>query len=249
MLSVVHQAERLLIPVFLSVGMLTYYTVPYEAVSRAAILPVSMALALFPVFSRFDGREEQALTNLVVKPLKYLVLIMTPVLTFVVLFAHELLAFWMGGAFAAEAAASLQLLAVAFYFGAFCHILRAAVQGLGRPDLKARLDVLNGALFLTLLFVMTPRFGLTGAASAKAAVALTELGGLLVLASWIAPRALGPRRLWPALGPALGIGGAFVCVAATTVWLRGSPLAYAVFAVVTLVFLSLFWQRVSLETR
>jgi O-antigen/teichoic acid export membrane protein len=57
------QAERLLIPALLSIGALTFYAVPYEAVSRAAVLPVSMALTLFPAFSRFDGREETAVTD------------------------------------------------------------------------------------------------------------------------------------------------------------------------------------------
>jgi O-antigen/teichoic acid export membrane protein len=244
-ISLVSHVERLLIPVFLSVGMLTYYSVPYEAVSRGAIVPVSMALALFPVFSRFNGREGQPLTSLVVRPLKYLLLIMTPALTFVVLFARELLSFWMGPSFAARAAAPLQFLAVAFYMGAFSHILRSAVHGLGRPDLKAQLDLLNGILFVTLLFTLIPRFGLVGAGGARAMTALTELVGLVILVSRIAPHSLEPGRLWHALSPGLAVGGGFVCIAAAIALMRGSTLAYAVFAVLTFLYIPLFWRRAS----
>lgn len=237
------QFERLLIPALVSIAALTYYTVPSEAVSRAAILPVSMALTLFPAVSRFNGHEDPALTEMVTRPMKWLLLVTTPLLAFAGLFAHELLAAWMGTAFAVEAASALRVLAVAFYVAGFSHILRAVVQGLGRPDLKAKLDLANAGLLLALLFTMTPRFGLAGAAGAKLITSCTELATLFVLASRIAPTALGLHGVIGRLGPGVTVSVSFVVVAAIAAeWQRGSPLAYMAFGVLALLHTTLFWK-------
>lgn len=243
MVPLLTYAERLLIPALISIGTLTFYAVPYEAVSRAAVLPVSMAMTLFPAFSRFDGREREALTDLVVKPMKCLLLIMTPALAFVGLFAHELLAAWMGTSFADQAAPALRVLAVAFYMAGFSHILRAVVQGLGRPDLKAKLDLGNAALFLALLFVLTPWFGLAGAAGAKLVTSCIELAALFLLAPRVAPLALQPRRVLRLLAAGTGMSISFVIGAAVAAaWMRGSPLTYASFGVLALVHTFAFWK-------
>jgi O-antigen/teichoic acid export membrane protein len=66
----------------------------------------------------------------------------------------------------------------------------ATLQGLGRPDLHATLDVVDAALLLGLLLVLVPERGLVGAAVARMIIAAVELGGLLVLtlrASRLAP--------------------------------------------------------------
>ena len=213
------QAERLLIPALLSVTALTSYTVPYEAVSRVTILPVSMALVLFPAFSRFDGRDGEPLRDLVVRPARYLAVVMTPLLAFGALFARELLTVWMGPDFALQATAPLQLLAAAFYFGAFSNILRAAIQGLGRPDLKAKLDLGNAALFVVVLLALTPRFGLPGAAAARLIMTCTDLGMLVVLAALAAPHSLQPAELLDWLRPDVAAVVLFV----TTVGVTSSP--------------------------
>jgi O-antigen/teichoic acid export membrane protein len=246
MLPVMKQAERFFIPALLSVGALAFYVVPFEAVSRAAILPISMALALFPAFSRLDRCDGPSLTDLVIRPSRYLLLIMTPAFALPALFADELLTVWMGRAFAAEAAPPLRLLAAAFYVSGFAHILKAAVQGLGRPDLKAKLDLVITGLFLSLLFVLIPRFGLEGAATAKLVMALADLTGLLVLASYVAPQALKVGRVLGLLLPGLTISAAFVLVAAAaTTWWRGSAAAYLMFVILAAVYVCAFWKWVA----
>jgi O-antigen/teichoic acid export membrane protein len=237
------RAERLLIPALLSVAALTPYTVAYEALSRVTILPVSMALALFPAFSGFDAREGGALRGLVVRPARYLAVVMTPLLTFGALFARELLTVWMGPDFALQATAPLQLLAAAFYFGAFSSILRAAIQGLGRPDLKAKLDMGNAALFLVVLLALTPRFGLRGAAAARLIMTCTELGMLVVLAPLAAPRALRPTYLLDSLRlDVAAVVGFVTIVGVTSEWLRGSAFAYVAFALFTTGYFWVFWK-------
>src|SRR5690606_38389069 len=62
---------------------------------------------------------------------------------------------------------TLRLLALAFFFNGFGQLALAGVQGLGRPDLKAKLDLVQVPLYIGCAAVLTIRFGITGAASAK----------------------------------------------------------------------------------
>jgi O-antigen/teichoic acid export membrane protein len=175
--------------------------------------------------------------------MRYLLLITTPLFAFTALFAGDLLAAWVGPRFAAEAAVPLQLLAVAFYLGGFAHILRSAVQGLGRPDLKAGLDLANAGLFLALLLALTPRLGVAGAAVARLAMAATELAGLCVLASRVAPGALAPAPLARALRFDLAASASFAIAAALAAEaLGGSPLSYVVFALCATAHVIVFWK-------
>ena len=245
-LPVLSRAERLLIPPLLSLEALAYYTAPYEAVSRLAIVPTSMSSTLFPAFSRLDGRHGASLTDLVARPMRYLLVVMTIVLSAAALFADELLAIWMGHPFAVHAASPLKVLAVAFYFAGFSPILRAALQGLGRPDLKAKLDFLNVALFLGLLLWWIPKFGLVGAAGAKLAVSVTDLFGSLALLSIVAPDALGPSRLWRSLSRDVMAASAFVvAVLATAMWLGQTAFVYPAFVVCSIGYLLVFWNSLT----
>ncbi len=245
-LPVLSRAERLMIPPLLSLGALGFYTVPYEAVSRLAIIPNSMSSTLYPAFSRFDGRLSSTLTDLVARPMRYLTVVMTVMLSGAALFADQLLSIWIGPSFALEAANPLRLLAVAFYFAAFSQILRSALHGLGRPDLKAKLDLANAVLFVLLLFWWIPWFGLIGAAAAKLAVNLTELVGSFVLLSVAAPESLSAPRLWRLLSRDVGAAAAFVVVAtAAAMWLEQPSLSYLAFAGCVLGYVLIFWTSLT----
>lgn len=243
LLPVLKQAERFLIPSMLSLQALTFYAVPYEAMSRAAIVPISMTTVLFPSFSRFNGDGGRELTSLVARPLRYLLVVMTPPLTFAGLFAHDVLALWMGPTFANQAAAALGILAAASYLNAFANLLRTAIQGMGRPDLKAILDLGNALLFIALLLVLVPRFGIAGAAAGRLIITIVEVMALSLFAWRVAPVAFGPRRLGELVGADFVLALAFVaCSGLAARATRGSTMAYIVFATLVVAYLAAFWR-------
>jgi O-antigen/teichoic acid export membrane protein len=204
--------ERFLIPALLTVGALTYYVVPFEVLTRVAIVPAAMALTLFPAFSFMDRRDPGAVDELFSRPLKYLLLIMTPVLAFIAVFAEPLLGAWLGDEFAARAALPLRILVVAFYLNAFAQIPFAALHGLGRPDLKAKLDLVQVPLFLVLLLVFIPRWGIAGAAAAKLAVTALDAAALFLFVAWV-HRTTSARRFPPPLRRAAGLSLVFGALA------------------------------------
>lgn len=239
--------ERALITSLISVGALTLYNVPYEMLSRLAFFPASLALTLFPAFSYAQARDNAWLGELIARPVKYSVLLVTPVLLFVAVFAHELLLIWFDADFADRSAATLQILTAVFFLNAFAQIPFAAVQGLGRPDLKVKLDLLEVPLFAGLCWVLIPRGGIEGAALAKLGVTLFDTVALFVLA----PRVGGipARAIWTRDVRAAGLAAAaFAAVALIVGRIATSPvLGLAFFGAAAIAFGWVFWRWASDE--
>jgi O-antigen/teichoic acid export membrane protein len=234
--------ERFLIPALLTMGALTYYAIPYEVLVRLAIVPAAMALTLFPAFSALQRSDDAALGQLFARPLKYLLLVMTPALAFLAVFARPLLAAWLGDDFAALAATPMRILIVAFYLNAFSQIPFAALQGLGRPDLKARLDMVQLPLFVVLLVVLIPPFGIAGAAAAKLIITVVDVTGLFFLLGRLRPAA-GLRRAPAALRHAAALSLAFAAAVLALLALPiGVVLAMLAFAGLTALFAAAFWR-------
>lgn len=168
---VIHHGEKLLIPSLLTVGALSYYSPPLDVVARIGVIPFSMAIALLPKFSylgieEMQGHREHMLT----KPIKYLLLIMTPIAAFLIFFAHEIISVWLGSAFIDTSGDLLALFALAYFFNAFAYVAFSAIQGLGFPELKAFLDLVLAPVFLVGCWFALSGFGLAGVAMIKAIV-------------------------------------------------------------------------------
>lgn len=159
--------ERFLIASVLSVSVLTYYAVPSELVSRVVIFPSSIAATLFPFISRQAGRND-IVSDVTSRSIKYLLFIMTPLTATFVCFAHEIVRLWMGDEFAAQSARVLSILAVALFLNAFAYIPFTSVQALGKPHLKAILDVISLPLYVGYCWLLMHYMRLNGAAIGKA---------------------------------------------------------------------------------
>src|SRR5258707_12251500 len=70
--------ERFMIASLLSVSMLTFYSAPYELVSKLLIFPMSVVPSLFPYFSYHGSRKSSEVAEVTSRTLKYLFLVLTP---------------------------------------------------------------------------------------------------------------------------------------------------------------------------
>jgi O-antigen/teichoic acid export membrane protein len=174
--------ERFMIASFLSVGMLTYYSVPFDLVSKIVIFPASIAPALFPYFSYHGSRSGNAVSDVTSRALKYLLLVMTPGTAIFVFFGRNILQLWMGTEFASHSTVVLQITAVAFFLNAFAFVPYTSVQALGRPDLKAILDICALPLYAVTSWWLMRRTGINGAALAKLGVTVFDTGFLFLFA-------------------------------------------------------------------
>ncbi|MBM3287285.1 MAG: flippase [Candidatus Eisenbacteria bacterium] len=225
--------ERFLIASFLSVGLLAYYATPYEMIVRAAALPAAFALTLFPAFSFHGPQNRETVLRLFSHSLKWLFLLMVPVTVFFVAFGGALLSLWLGGDFAEKSTLLFRILAVSFFFHAFAYVPLSVVQGFGRPDLKAKLDLFEVPLFALLLFLLLPRAGLEGAALAKLLITLVDVAFLFLFAR----RLLGFRTASFRGRTTLLLGGAVLAYVALSAMfaagVRSAPLGIGAWLVAT----------------
>jgi O-antigen/teichoic acid export membrane protein len=233
--------ERLLIGGLRSLTDLAYYAVPFEIVARTAVIPSAVALTLFPAFS-YAQRSRDTIAALFRRPLRLLFLLQWPLLVVFWLFPGEILAGWMNEEVAAAGAQALRLLALAFFFNGFAQLALAGVQGLGRPDLKAKLDLVQVPLYIAAAALLTARYGVTGAASAKLLFTVLDTAILFLFARRLgAPPLLAP--MWLRRNPINAVATGVIIVATTAAML--APLTVRLATGVGAVFVlgGLFWSR------
>jgi O-antigen/teichoic acid export membrane protein len=160
-------ADRFAIGALLSVGALAYYSGPADMVNRFLVIPACLGSTLFPAFSSLDASgAKEKLQDIYGRALKYLVIVMGPLLLLVAAFSNDILRAWLGPVFAHQGAVPLQILAVAVFINAQSIFPYNLLQGVGRPDLTAMFHLVELPLHLGLVWILVSRMGITGAAIA-----------------------------------------------------------------------------------
>lgn len=177
-LVLVH-ADRLVIGGTLPVAALTYYTVPQELVARLGVITATLAAVLFPAFSTLGGAGDPRLLAFFHGSIKYALLLVVPVCALLAGFAFDILRLWLGAPLAEPAAPVLSILAVGVAAQSMAAIPSALVGGMGRPDLIAKLYLVEAPLYVASLWWLVHVRGITGAALAW--TARFALDGILLL--------------------------------------------------------------------
>lgn len=234
--------ERLLIASLLSVSALAFYSAPFELISRMSLIPLSLGSTLFPFFSYHGRGGSEIVTEISVKSCKFLLFILTPATLVVVCFAHQILLFWLGLNFANQGVLILQLLAIAFFLNAFAFIPHNSVQALGRPDLKALLDVVMLPVYAMMCWFLVEKMGINGAALAKLIATVIDV----IFLFWFSRRL---RAFPPMMQAAKSLyRGLAVCVALSLLvfLVKGVPVALPVTILLLALLLSgyaiSFWE-------
>ncbi|RII27945.1 MAG: flippase [Geobacter sp.] len=153
--------DRFLIGVVLGAQAVTYYTIPYQLVSKARIIPGSLGRALFPKFSADKpGDAEQ----LALSSLRTLVVVMTPVVVCGMLFLKPFMNVWVGGKLGGIASPLGEILLLGVWANSLAHIPYFLLQGNGRPDIAAKFNALEIIPFVLFLWVALHFWGAAGAA-------------------------------------------------------------------------------------
>jgi len=159
--------DRFLIASTLVISALSYYTAPYEVVTKLLIIPSSLVSVLFPAFSSlYSGGMRDKLNVSVARSIKYLITIMVPATIFFLLFAEEILRIWLGSDFAEQSTIVFRLLSVAILFNSIGYIPFTLIQGVGRPDVVAKYHLIELPLYVSVAFFLINMLGINGAALA-----------------------------------------------------------------------------------
>ena len=155
--------DRLLVGSVLGAVAVAHYAVPMNLVTRGQVLSEALATTLFPLFSRLKLGEARLLAEKAVISLSYGFGAMCGP---AIIIGGPFLTLWLGGEFASHATPVIQLLLVGAWFNGIAYIPYSFLQGQGRPDLVAKLHLLEFPPFIVALYFLLYRFGLVGAALA-----------------------------------------------------------------------------------
>ena len=178
--------DRFAIGALLSVTALAYYTGAADMVNRTVVIPASLGTTLFPAFSSLEAAgAREKLVDIYGRSLKYLVVVMGPVLLLVAVFSRDILQVWLGPVFARQSTVTLQILTLGVFINSFGIFPYSLLQGVGRPDVTAIFHLLELPIHLGLVWLLVPRMGITGAAIAVAVRLLIDAALIFGACHWL----------------------------------------------------------------
>jgi len=181
--TILASADRFVIASLISVAAVSYFSVPYDVVTRVWILPGALIATLLPALSALRAQtDDERLAFMYQRSLAALSLIVLPICVGLILIAPIGLTVWLGGEFASHSVSIFQIFGVGVFFGAVAHIPFAFLQATGRPDLVGKLHLLEVVPYVATMALMSWLFGLVGTAAAWTLRASVDAGLLLLLA-------------------------------------------------------------------
>jgi O-antigen/teichoic acid export membrane protein len=178
--------DRFLIGIFLSVTSVAYYATPYEVVTKLQVVPNAVTGVLFPAFSSSLANQRERARQLYIRGLAVIVGILAPLTVAVVMCAYPGLRLWLGEDFAAHGYRVLQLLAIGVLINGAASVPSAFLHAAGRPDVNAKLHMIEFPIYVPLACWLIRVLGIEGAALAW--VARVTLDAALLF--WLAQRSV-----------------------------------------------------------
>lgn len=158
--------DRFLIGAMISMTAVAYYATPYEIATKLWIIPGAFMGVLFPAFAVALVQDQVHASRLFNRAVIYTFITLFPFVLIIVTFSHEGLSLWLGSEFASNSTVVLQLLAIGVLINGCAHVPFGMVQGAGRPDLTAKLHLIELPFYLMLLWWLLDIYGIVGAAIA-----------------------------------------------------------------------------------
>ena len=158
--------DRFWIGAWLSVTAVAYYATPNEVVTKLWFYPWALIGVLFPAFSTSVAADPAQTRRIYGSGLKFVFVVMFPVTLIIATFAHEALGLWLDKTFAEASGPVLELFCFGVLLYSLAQIPFALIQGVGRPDLAAKLTVAELIPYLIALYFLTRGGGIVGVAAA-----------------------------------------------------------------------------------
>jgi len=160
--------DRFFISGIISVSAVAYYATPSEVVTKLTLIAGAMMAVFFPTFSSVYIQDKNSAARLFGKGVKYVFMIIFPLSLLIVVLSYEGLSIWLGNEFAEKSTMVMQVLSLGVLFLCLGQVPYALIQGAGRPDITAKLHLIEVPFYIIVLFLMTNGYGIKGASIAWA---------------------------------------------------------------------------------
>jgi O-antigen/teichoic acid export membrane protein len=161
-------AERSLLAAAAGLAAVTYFSVPADAIVRLWLIPASLASTLLPVLSGkwIDEQTRAEGVSLYRRSVKHVLAIMIPIVFLLVTYRSELMTLWMGSDFAGQTATIVGVLGVGILFNSLAALPQASLLAVGRPDVAAKLLMVELPVYLVICYYAVSEYGAVGIACA-----------------------------------------------------------------------------------
>ncbi len=165
-ISVLQHADRLILGYFVSPAVLGVYALSYALFERVLMMGTSYEDMMFSSASRGHHHEaEDTLGHIYRSALIRAFFWGMPMVVILTGFSHEILLLF-GKAFT-QGAAALSILLLGIVFDIFGRVTTGMIGGLNKPSIKALIVTLGALTNLGTNFILIPRYGIVGAATAN----------------------------------------------------------------------------------
>jgi O-antigen/teichoic acid export membrane protein len=199
--------DRMFIGALVSIQAVSYYTAPYEVITRLGVVSGSLWMTIFPAFSAFNARRDRARTQMLFdRSLKYLLISIGAFMVLVIASGRFFMTIWLGEEYGRHCIVVFQILGAGFLADTLANVAFGFLQAIGRADIPARWHVVELGLYVPAVWLLIKAYGIAGAAAAYTLRALfnlvlmmgssAKIGGLRVFSP--ADRRL--VRAWKILG-------------------------------------------------
>lgn len=225
--------DRFFIGAMLTMTAVTFYATPYEVVTKLLIIPVALMGVMFPAFATALAQDQVYAARLYGRSVSYVFLLLFPVVLIIITFAREGLTLWLGSEFAGDSSLVLQILAFGVLINCLAHVPSGLIQAAGRPDLTAKLHMIELPLYLLVLWWLLSNYGIVGVAIAWVVRVLLDALFLFFIACKILPS--GPMfRLRSILVAGISLSMLVLGALSSGLALKGGVLLVMLFVFVTL---------------
>lgn len=157
--------DRMIIPLFLGPSNLTFYSLPGSVTNKIPNLSSTLSSVIFPMTATFEGEGNRTMTqNLYIRSMRLITIISTAVTVTFIVFAYQLLYFWIGPDLANKATGVFIVLAITNLILAVMFPLNNLLLGMGKLKALSITSVFTAIINIFLLIILLPRFGIMGAA-------------------------------------------------------------------------------------
>ncbi|HEY6881885.1 MAG TPA: oligosaccharide flippase family protein [Polyangiales bacterium] len=198
-----HQSQRWLLGSMLSVASVGVYNLASQLVTMVYTLSYRGGQVLFPAVSQLQGesKHEEA-AALMIQSNWVVTSLVLPGMAVVAVFAGDILRLWVGDEFSQAGTNGLRVLCISHGMSLVCAIPTFYLLGTGRPHWLSYVALAQGLLAIPTAFVLVPRWGVVGAATAMACGNLAQLTTVLLMGArlvrgWVR----GSSYLAASLGP------------------------------------------------
>ena len=161
---IISYSDRIIIGGLISTAAITYYSTPYEIVTKLLLIPGALVGVLFPVFSSSFATAPEKAKSLFAQGVKYIFLIIYPAVFLVVAFAFDGMQIWLGEIFAEKSTIVLQFLSIGILMNSLSLIPNIFFQGTGKPHIPTLLNIVELPFYILGMYLMIINYGIKGAA-------------------------------------------------------------------------------------